>query len=84
MPETIIPGETGFCLSPEADIGALTETLGSLVTSPDVRRRMGDAGREFVQQHFTPRCMADSLAAWLDRELHGVSAAMGPQCEPVR
>ena len=84
MPETIIAGETGFCLSPEADTGALTETLGSLVTSPDVRRRMGDAGREFVRQHFTPRCMADSLAAWLDRELHNVSAAVDPRCETAR
>jgi hypothetical protein len=49
-----------------------------------MRRRMGDAGREFVHQHFTPRCMAESLAAWLDRELHGMSAPVDPRCERAR
>jgi glycosyltransferase involved in cell wall biosynthesis len=44
LPETIIAGKTGFCLSPEAETGELAETLGLLVTSPDMRRRMGDDG----------------------------------------
>jgi len=81
MPETIIAGETGFCLSPEADAAELTKALGPLVTSPAMRRRMGDAGREFVRQQFTPRRMADALTVWLDRELHGVIADQYPRCE---
>lgn len=45
VPETMEDGVTGF-LVPLDDGPALTAALGKLVSDPDLRRRMGDAGKE--------------------------------------
>jgi glycosyltransferase involved in cell wall biosynthesis len=52
LPEVIEDGVTGV-LVPPGDPRALAEAVGHLLHRPDLRRRMGEAGRERVIAHFT-------------------------------
>ena len=49
-PETVLPGETGYVVSSVSDI---TEGLQILLDDPENARRMGAAGRRFVEAEFT-------------------------------
>lgn len=49
-PETVVPGETGFVVSSVDDI---VDGLGLLLDDPAMARRMGRAGRRFVESEFT-------------------------------
>ena len=50
-PELIAPGERGM-LFPKEDAAALAKALRQLITDPAKRRRMADAGREFIENGF--------------------------------
>lgn len=47
----IVEGETGFLLAP-GDVPAMVERIERLVDDPQMRRRMGDAGRDRVVGNF--------------------------------
>jgi glycosyltransferase involved in cell wall biosynthesis len=64
MPETVVPGETGFVVSVDA-VEAIAETLLRLARNPELRRRLGARGAEFVRANFTPRLMAERLVSQL-------------------
>jgi glycosyltransferase involved in cell wall biosynthesis len=49
-------------LVPPRDEGALAEGLQAVLESPDLRRRMGSAGRKRFEERFTSEAMVD---AWL-------------------
>lgn len=49
--ETVIHGRTGLLCPPESH--AYADALTALVTHPDVAQRLGAAGRDHVQQHFS-------------------------------
>jgi glycosyltransferase involved in cell wall biosynthesis len=51
LPEVVLEGETGF-LVPPADVQGLSERLAWLIADPQLRRRMGSAGRAFVTAHY--------------------------------
>ena len=51
LPEVVEPGATGYLLEPE-DVGGLAEALEALTSDPGLRRRLGDAGRSFVQRTY--------------------------------
>jgi glycosyltransferase involved in cell wall biosynthesis len=51
IPELVIHGETGM-LTPPGDSTALGEMLGHLLCDPDLRLRLGHAGRARIEQHF--------------------------------
>jgi glycosyltransferase involved in cell wall biosynthesis len=51
IPEAVLDGETGL-LSSEGDVDALAENLRSLLLSPDLRARLGAAGRRRVESEF--------------------------------
>ena len=51
IPEVVVDGETGL-LVPPGDVAALAAALGRLVREPELRRRMGDAGRHRAEAHF--------------------------------
>jgi glycosyltransferase involved in cell wall biosynthesis len=59
LPEVVEDGVTGL-LVPPGDSRALAEAVEELLRRPDLRRRMGAAGRERVRAHFT--------ADWVARE----------------
>ena len=66
-PEQVVDRVTGLLVEP-GDVGALAEALAAMSSSPEDRLRMGEAGRERFEVHFT----ADrSVAAYSDlyREL---------------
>lgn len=50
--EAVIDEVTGFCVPPR-DIKALQEKLNCLITRPELREKMGQAGRERYEQEFT-------------------------------
>jgi len=52
VPELVEDGVTGF-LVPSRDPDALAEALQRLIADPELRRRMGQAGREKALKEFT-------------------------------
>lgn len=51
IPDVVVNGETGL-LTPPRDVDAIADALTSLVRDPALRRRMGKAGRAFVDAHY--------------------------------
>lgn len=62
IPELIEDGASGL-LIPASDTRALTRAIARLADDPDLRRRMGDAGRAQVRAEFDVRGEARRLAA---------------------
>jgi glycosyltransferase involved in cell wall biosynthesis len=57
VPEVVVHGETGL-LSAPGDLPALAAHLVTVLRDPDLRARMGAAGRRRVETRFTPERMA--------------------------
>lgn len=62
--ETVVHGRTGLI---GAGVDGLAEALGILLRSPDLRRRMGEAGREHVNRNFSAGVTARRIAEILER-----------------
>jgi glycosyltransferase involved in cell wall biosynthesis len=60
IPEIVVDGTTGF-LVPERDVAALADRLLSLLKNADLRRRMGEAGRRRIEEHFNLRKQVNRL-----------------------
>ena len=58
--EIIRDGETGY-LPARGDVDALAQALLRLVRDPDLRRRMGKAGRRRVEHCFNPQRMCRDM-----------------------
>jgi glycosyltransferase involved in cell wall biosynthesis len=69
IPRLVEDGVTGF-LCPMGDLATLTVRCRTLINQPDLRRRMGQAGRQRVQQDFHP-----------DREAQAVEDVLRRACE---
>ena len=52
VPEVVVDDVTGL-LVPPGDPNTLAEAIATLLHNPDLRRGMGQAGREWVTEHFT-------------------------------
>jgi phosphatidylinositol alpha-1,6-mannosyltransferase len=50
--ECVVDGTTGFLVRPEPEV--IADRIARLAAHPEERRRLGEAGREFVRQRFTP------------------------------
>jgi glycosyltransferase involved in cell wall biosynthesis len=62
--DLVVDGETGL-LVPPRDPVALRAALEQLLGDADLRRRLGDAGRERVREHFSwERSIGATLAAY--------------------
>jgi glycosyltransferase involved in cell wall biosynthesis len=59
--DVVIRGETGLLVPPE-DSAALAEAIASLVADPARRRKMGEAGRQRVLDHFAIEGMVGKTA----------------------
>jgi glycosyltransferase involved in cell wall biosynthesis len=62
FPEVVAAGETGV-LVPPGDGVALADAIQSLLADPDRRMRMGAAGVERIERHFSWRACAEKTAA---------------------
>jgi glycosyltransferase involved in cell wall biosynthesis len=60
--EAIVPGETGL-LVPVRDAVALRDALRSLMEDANLRRRMGEGGRQLAQQRFSIDAVIDRVLA---------------------
>ena len=58
--EGLIDGESGFLLPP-FDTGGLVRSLGVLLGDPDLREKMGTAGRAFALARFDSNVMVEAL-----------------------
>ena len=64
--DLVVDGETGV-LVPPRDVPALRGALERLLADPDLRRRLGEAGRARVQERFSWPAVTDAtLAAYED------------------
>jgi len=68
--EVVIPDETGFLL-PRESISELNEALCSLVESPELRERLGSAGRESFTDRFRHQTMTREIRKVYQRVLDG-------------
>jgi glycosyltransferase involved in cell wall biosynthesis len=60
VPEEIIHNQTGF-LVPHADVDAVASALNTLVNNAQLRKKMGNAGRQKFLEEFTQEKMLSSL-----------------------
>ena len=74
LPEVVVEGETGFLVE-RGDSEALAAAIGRLLSDPDLRRRMGAAGRARVQQLFTWDRSIARLEELYDGESKGAASA---------
>lgn len=58
--ESVVHGETGFLNEP-GDVEAQADSFLELARNPELRQRMGDAGRKRVAEHFSPEQERDRL-----------------------
>jgi len=64
--DLVVDGETGL-LVPPRNVAALRAALERLLGDADLRRRLGDAGRERIREHFTWPAVTDAtLQAYED------------------
>ena len=62
LSEAVVHEETGLLVPPE-DVDGLARAIGSLLTDPERRRRLGEAGRRRMQSEFSVDTMADEHLA---------------------
>ncbi len=60
IPDQVVDGRTGLIL-PQRDVRAMANAMRQLARDPELRRRMGDAGRSHMAQHFDTRVQIGKL-----------------------
>jgi glycosyltransferase involved in cell wall biosynthesis len=66
--EAIADGETGLLLE-RGDLDETAAAIGTLLRDPELRARMGAAGRERVRAHFTPASYAAKVGRAYERAI---------------
>jgi len=65
IPEVVMDGVTGYIVNPR-DIGQLTDRVLRLVHDPELRLRMGKAGRQRYEEHYSIEAYRKNLAKALE------------------
>jgi phosphatidylinositol alpha-1,6-mannosyltransferase len=63
-PDAVREGETGYVVGGR-DIGAIADRVATLLADPDLARRLGTAGRKWVEAEWRWQTQADRLRAML-------------------
>ena len=79
--EALLDAQTGF-LVPRRDAGVLTERLAALLEHPDLRARLGAAGRERFEENFTFGHMFRNTLAVYDEMLSRRTTGVKQVTEP--
>ncbi|MBN2549571.1 MAG: glycosyltransferase family 4 protein [Anaerolineales bacterium] len=66
--ETVVDGQTGYLVQP-GDVAGLAGATLKLVQNPELRSRMGMAGQQRVQTHFSAETTAQQVGAVIERVL---------------
>lgn len=67
IPNAIEDGQNGLLVAP-GDPAALADAIERLARDPDLRKEIGQAGRETVEKRFSGKAMLDRLIATYDTE----------------
>ncbi len=78
MAELVTDDVTGFLVRP-ADADQLADRIGRLVDDPELRRKLGRAGRDLVLADFDSRIEARRLGALFDGLRSGASLPVRPE-----
>ena len=70
IPEVVRDGVTGL-LVPPGDVGALAQAIIKLGRDRATLYRMGEAGRRFVQEHYTWHSSLDAMLSLYEKLLNG-------------
>lgn len=60
IPELVIDNQTGFLVG-EREVDELAEKLALLISSPDLLKTFGHAGRQVVEDQYNTRLLNDDL-----------------------
>jgi len=60
LPDIVLDGETGFLVPPK-DAQSIAERLERLISDPDLRRKVGAAGRRRYEENFTVEKFRNSM-----------------------
>ncbi len=77
-PEMVVDDGTGF-LVPPSDSEALAEAMARLAGDAFLRKRLGAAGKERVEELFSLRVMTDKIESLYQREYENARGAMALQ-----
>jgi spore coat protein SA len=66
IPEVVIHEKTGLLLAKKDDVAELTEKIQGLLREPELRRRMGEAGRQTMEDHFSWTRIAEAAERLYD------------------
>lgn len=69
IPEVVVDGVTGILVE-KRNPQQLAHAIVTLIDNPDLRRRMGEAGRKRFEEHYTFDKCAERLIAVFERVLH--------------
>jgi len=58
--EIVINGKTGFLIEPK-DLAGLIEAQEELITDRELRRKLGEGGRELSREEFDHEIMVDRI-----------------------
>jgi colanic acid/amylovoran biosynthesis glycosyltransferase len=81
IPESLLDGKSGF-LVPERDVEALAERVAALIDRPELRARMGSAGRAFTRENFDRNALADRLISLYEGVVASRPAPVGRPEKP--
>ena len=70
IPDVVVDGETGYLVTLDDDFASeFAERVNTLVRDPELARRMGEAGRRRVLEHFTWSAVAERTIEFYERSL---------------
>jgi glycosyltransferase involved in cell wall biosynthesis len=67
--ELVLEGETGFLVPPQ-DAAALADRIAYLLDNPEEARRMGEAGKKHIEEHFSLKTMVDKTVDIYEHAIH--------------
>lgn len=69
----VLDGLTGFLVK-KRDIAGFVEAVAKLLTSESLRRQMGEAGRRFLEEHFSLPSLAKRHEEYYLRVINAANA----------
>jgi glycosyltransferase involved in cell wall biosynthesis len=78
LPDIVVEGETGF-LVPPRDAGSVADRLELLIKDPELRQRMGGAGRKRYEKHYTVEAFREGMEDVLEGISHKQTKVSSPK-----